>query len=241
MLEINQLDHKWHNIMRKALNDTDQEYLEQLKNDTNWLPGIEKIFNAFSITPDEIKYILFGESPYPRTQSANGYAFWDNAVKEIWSDSGLSKPINRATSLRNFIKMLLISEGYLKKGQSTQEAIAKINKSPLIKTLDQLFEKLIKKGFLLLNASLVLSERPVLKEARYWENFMVSILNDLHDSNPNITLLLWGNIAKKINSYPIASQYPQLRAEHPYNISFINNREMIEFFSPMKLLSLNDE
>ncbi|MCD8542804.1 MAG: hypothetical protein LRY69_05290 [Gammaproteobacteria bacterium] len=95
--------------MEQALGRMDEQYLEFLLSDTRWLPGMDKVFNAFMLPFEQVNYILLGESPYPRAASANGYAFWDQSVGEIWSTNGLSKSVNRATSLRNFIKMLLVA------------------------------------------------------------------------------------------------------------------------------------
>src|SRR5687768_2561868 len=101
----------WHDCLNTALQQMDLTYLEKLKLTENWLPGPEKIFAAFSLPVSKVNYLLFGESPYPRPTSANGYAFWDAAVTELWSPLGMSKKVNRATSLRNFMKMLLVAEG----------------------------------------------------------------------------------------------------------------------------------
>ena len=44
-----------------------------------------------------MRYVLFGESPYPRAQSANGYAFWDAAANSLWAEEGgLHQLLNRA-------------------------------------------------------------------------------------------------------------------------------------------------
>ena len=101
-------------------------------------------------------YVLFGESPYPRAKSANGYAFWDAAVTDLWSESGLSKAVNRATSLRNIIKMLLVAEGKLTLVHTGQADIAKLDKTGLIATNAELFQQFLTHGFLLLNATPVL-------------------------------------------------------------------------------------
>src|SRR5688572_701611 len=90
----------WKPIVEIALKAMDANYLKSLTLDESWLPGYDAIFNAFSLPLNKVHFILFGESPYPRTISANGHAFWDAAVKNVWSDSGLAKPVNRATSLR---------------------------------------------------------------------------------------------------------------------------------------------
>ena len=75
----------WRPLIRQALGTMDQAYLNALSERPTWLPGKLKLFNAFSLALEDTQYILFGESPYPRAGSANGYAFWDAAVEEIWS------------------------------------------------------------------------------------------------------------------------------------------------------------
>lgn len=172
-------DSSWQDCLQNALTTMDTNYLNQLYHSNDWLPGPEKIFNAFSQPVNKVNYILFGESPYPRAQSANGYAFWDAAVKELWSDTGLSKPVNRATSLRNLIKMLLVTEGMLKAEHTTQPDIAKIDKSQMICTNEDLFNNLLKHGFLLLNATPILRSGHVRKDALAWRPFIKHIMDFL--------------------------------------------------------------
>lgn len=226
----------WQPLVTIALSTVAKHYLTQLQNRNNWLPGPNKIFNAFSQPLEQTRYILFGESPYPRSQSANGYAFWDEAVHDIWSDTGFSKAVNRATSLRNFLKMLLVAENSLTIADTAQHAIAKIDKSNFITELEQLFEHLLQKGFLLLNASLVLNNNNVQHDARHWRPFMQKLLTELVKRKLQPTLLLFGKIAQIIHAFPEAKTFPQLIAEHPYNISFISNQEIIDFFRPLHLL-----
>ena len=109
LFNLKHIHPQWHQILNKALQQVEPDYLRQLQSSLNWLPGIENLFAAFSQPLSSTRYILLGESPYPRKQSANGYAFWDGAVGSLWSPTGLSKEVNRATSLRNLIKMLLYS------------------------------------------------------------------------------------------------------------------------------------
>ena len=77
------------------------------------MPGIDQLFSAFRRDRHNLRYILIGESPYPRAESANGIAFYDAAVNALWSETGLSKPVNRATSMRNIIKTALLAEGLI--------------------------------------------------------------------------------------------------------------------------------
>lgn len=230
------VDDSWRDCLLHGLQQMDPEYLQHLSDTTHWLPGANNIFNAFSQPLDKVKYVLFGESPYPRAQSANGYAFWDAAVHTLWSPTGLSKEVNRATSLRNMLKMLLVAEGLLPTSTTSQDAIASLSKEKLIQTNEELFNHLLEKGFLLLNTTLVLQEGQAPYDAKKWRPFIQIIIQCLLEKRSTVTFLLWGNIAKVL-THCIPKHYPHiLKAEHPYNLSFINNLEILNFFKPLHLL-----
>jgi uracil-DNA glycosylase len=226
----------WHECLNKSLAKMDANYLVQLSQCHRWLPGHEKIFNAFSLTIDQVNYVLFGESPYPRAQSANGYAFWDADVAELWSSSGLSKKVNRATSLRNILKMLLIAEGSLDKNHTTQPDIANLDKSHFVQTNHEFFTQLLNKGFLLLNATLVLQDGPPQKDARAWQPFIKELLACLLQRRPKVTFILMGRIANEIDKLLPHQPMQKLYVEHPYNLSFVTNPDVIQFFEPLGLL-----
>ncbi|WP_419420568.1 uracil-DNA glycosylase [Legionella sp. D16C41] len=227
---------EWHAILENALACMDQNYLQEIEKSANWLPGLDRLFAAFQWPLSKVRYILLGESPYPRAQSANGYAFWDNAVKSLWSAKGLSKEVNRATSLRNFIKMLLLTRGDLKENDLSQAAIAKLDKSHYCQTAEQLFLNMLHQGFLLLNATLVFSQ-PVRLHAKQWRPFMASLLKQLADYNPSLQLILFGYFAAQI---PETKLFKSLTSEHPYNISFITNPDVLDFFKPLNLLNCHE-
>ena len=230
---LEQAHPEWHTILTQSLQTVSTDYLQQLQSSSeNHLPALSSLFAAFSLPLSSTRYILLGESPYPRSQSANGYAFWDAAVGSLWSPTGLSKDVNRATSLRNLIKMLLHARGDLVDDFS-QQAIARLDKSGYVQTASQLFNAFIQRGFLLLNASLVYSEGNIPYHARQWRPFMHSLLIQLADYNPKLQLILFGRIAAQV---PEASLFTGLIAEHPYNISFITNPDVVAFFKPMDLL-----
>ena len=50
------------------------------------------------------------------------------------------------------------------------------------------------------------------------------------------SLVLWGRIAQWLEDLPVVSRFPRVVAEHPYNLSFIQNRTMQDLFGPMRLL-----
>lgn len=231
------IDISWHPCIQAGLEKMDPSYLKQLSHSKTWLPGQDAIFSAFSLPLTKVNYVLFGESPYPRSESANGYAFWDAAVKELWSETGLSKKVNRATSLRNILKMLLIAEGILDKKHTQQMDIANINKQSLVQTNNEFFENFLQHGFLLLNATPVLqAEGSPLKDARAWHPFMQELLTCLLQKRPKVKFILLGRIANAIDALLPASDVQKIYAEHPYNLSFITNSEMLNFFKPLHLL-----
>lgn len=227
----------WLPFVVNALSQLNLDYLKFLEQDTSWLPGPKIIFNTFSLPLNKTRYILFGESPYPRQESANGFAFWDASVHQLWSSQGLSKNVNRATSLRNFIKMLLVGRGDLTSLETSQISIANLDKSKYIGSIDELFNNLLNCGVLLLNANLALTSLGINKDAKAWRPFMAKILEQLGEVRPDIEIILLGKVAKNIGLLPSCKKFKQLTAEHPYNLSFITNPDIIDFFKPFDLLS----
>lgn len=241
LLKSSSVHDEWLTPLTNALLTVDPGYLKDLTDDTNWLPGPQKIFAAFQRDLTNCQYILFGESPYPRAESANGIAFYDAAVTDLWSDKGLSKPVNRATSLRNIMKTALLAQGLIETepdGKIPQSTIAALNKQQLIQSIHQLFSALQKKGFLLFNVTPVLHpERKPTQEARYWAGFVEKLLLEISRHKATLpTLVLWGKIAQQVETMPVANSYEKIRSEHPYNISFIKNKVMHELFTRLQIL-----
>lgn len=223
---------QWEGIIQQAFGTLDPAYWQELRLSSDWLPGLARVFAAFSRPLEGVRYILVGESPYPRAESANGYAFWDDAVVDLWGVNGLSARVNRATSLRNFIKMLLVAGGDLTDDVSAQ-AIMRLDVSRYHTTLSALFERMVASGFVLLNASLVYRESEVMHHAKQWQPFILSVLTQLSRINPTIRLVLFGRVAEK---FVAATPLPSVHAPHPYNISFIHNPDVIALFKPLNLL-----
>ena len=236
-----QVHPQWRQILTDALATLDPDYLQSLLQDDSWLPGLDCLLAAFKRDRLGVRYLLIGESPYPRRESANGIAFFDAAVGELWSGQGLSKSVNRATSLRNILKTTLLAEGHLAyddKGKVTQTAIAAIDKQELVQTLDEFFTNLQKSGLLMLNATPVLHpQRKPAQEARYWHAFLEQLLASIaQQTSEQITLLLWGKIARQVEAMPASGSYRKLVCEHPYNLSFIDNRQIQDLFASLSPL-----
>ncbi len=244
---VERAEPSWRSVLLRGLDAmaaAEGSYLSALSED-HFLPTQGRLFAAFSQPLDAVRYVLVGEGPYPREESATGVCFMDGAVRELWSAQGLSKPVNRATSLRNFMKMLMVADGLLKPDQTSGEAVARVTVnamlpgSDFIQTLPDLQDKLIGEGFLLLNAALVFRPHvPPVKEAKAWRPFLEVVLEALagRAGQPAPTLVLWGKIAQWLEGLPALSAFPRAVAEHPYNLSFIQNRDMQRLFGPMHLL-----
>jgi len=243
LLERSGVHDDWRPLLIDALATLERDYLQALLSDDSWLPGIDQLLAAFRRDLAGLRYLLIGESPYPRRASANGIAFYDAVVGSLWSEQGLSKAVNRATSLRNIIKTALLAEGHLQRdsnGKISQQAIAAVDRRGLVETLGEVFDNLQRAGFLMLNATPVLHpQRKPVREARYWQAFLERLLEMIAQQVPaQVTLLLWGKIAKLIEAMPASSNYRKLVCEHPYNISFIDNSEMLRLFAELSILQM---
>lgn len=238
----------WHAVLCAGLDAVEQAspgYLAQLANDT-YLPTQGRIFAAFSLPLEAVQFVLVGEGPYPRAESATGYCFMDGAVHSLWSDEvggGLSKPVNRATSLRNFIKMLLVAEGRLDVGNTSGAAMAEVVQrlrfanSTCISTMQDLQINFLQHGFLMLNAALVFrSDVAPRIDAKAWHPFLMCVFAALNQSG-RCRVILWGKLAEHLQCLSRYSHLHLFQSEHPYNLSFIANPVMQDLFRPLKLLS----
>ncbi len=226
----------WEADLQKAYDALDVGYRDFLENDKSYFPSSSDYFNAFKTLPrSKVKYILFGQDPYPRAQSAGGYAFIDEKVETLFTSTGLSKEVNRATSLRNFIKMALLARGDLTKEDTSQEAISKIDKGPLINSIDALRVNFEKNGVLLLNTALIFTDKKSsTKHVKAWRPFMETLLKALEEDAPK--LILFGTHAKELKNRLALDMFETIEVEHPYNHTFISNPKALELFGSMNLL-----
>jgi uracil-DNA glycosylase len=246
---LSRADASWRPLLIRGLEAmmaATPDYLPQLAQD-QYLPTEQRLFAAFALPLEKVRYILVGEGPYPREASATGVCFMDGAVGGLWSSEaggGLSKPVNKATSLRNFMKMLLVADGQLQLDNTAGDAMAAVSAlaragaGTHVQTLADLQRKLIEQGFLLLNASLVFrSHVAPAKDAKAWLPFFETVMAGLAaQAQHRPTMILWGKIAELLSKLPVMKDFPRIAAEHPYNLSFIGNQDMHALFQPMRLL-----
>ena len=224
----------WHTILEKAFASLPKEYQAFILSDKSYFPDIDNFLNAFKLSLSQTKYILFGQDPYPRRESAIGYAFIDGNVKALYGKNGLSTEVNRATSLRNFMKMAFVCEGELKDDFS-KEAVIMIDKTPYIDSIMILKDNFEKNGVLLLNMALIFTTKEESKKhVKIWNAFVKTLLNELEDKK--IELILFGEMAKVLEKFDEAKRFTKHSMPHPYNIGFITDKRAHKLFKPMRLL-----
>lgn len=234
MKPVFDVDPQWQEDIEASYLALDPGYREFIEGG-DYIPKRQNIFNAFKTLPkNSLRYILFGQDPYPREESATGHAFIDGAVRTIFSATGLDKSVNRATSLRNFVKMALVADGRLEADDLSQDAIAKMERSGLIDTIEELRYNFEAEGVLLLNAALVFENKSAsARHAKEWRPFIAALLERI---DKDTKLILFGSIAKSIQKIPQAAKFSQICLEHPYNHTFVLNHRAHSLFAPMRLL-----
>ena len=227
---------EWQEILQCAYESLEPEYRTFLETDSSYFPSSSQYLNAFKTLPKhKVKYILFGQDPYPRKESAGGYAFIDEKVQTLFSQTGLSKEVNRATSLRNFVKMALVARGDLKKEDTSQEAISQIDKQSLVNSIEALRINFEKNGVLLLNTALIFTDKKSsTKHVKAWRPFIETLLKELEEDAPK--LILFGIHAKELKKKLSLEKFETIELEHPYNHTFIYNEEALKLFGNMHLL-----
>jgi uracil-DNA glycosylase len=229
----------WESVLSEAYASLEAEYQRFLEEDKEYFPTKENYFNAFhTLAKEKVKYILFGQDPYPRKESAGGYAFIDTKVQNLFSSSGLSKEVNRATSLRNFMKMALVASQRLTLDDTSQEAIIKLDKTQMIDSIDDLRRNFEKNGVLLLNTALIFTDKKSsAKHIKAWKPFVQTLLNAMEEDAPK--LILFGTHAKALRKQFSLDKFETIELEHPYNHTFISNPKAIKLFGPMNLLDIS--
>ena len=228
----------WETILSESYASLEADYQRFLEEDESYFPSKENYLNAFNTLPkDKVKYILFGQDPYPRKESAGGYAFIDTKVQNLFSASGLSKEVNRATSLRNFMKMALVASERLVSDDTSQEAISMLDKTQMIDSIEELRINFEKNGVLLLNTALIFTDKKSTKKhVKAWKPFVQTLLNALEHDAPK--LILFGTHAKDLKKQFSLDKFETIELEHPYNHTFVSNPKALELFGPMHLLEI---
>lgn len=153
------------------------------------IPDKSKIFNVFNyMNPQEVKCVLYGEDPYPRSSSAIGIAFWDAEIKD-WRDK------TNGNSLKNILKALLVDRNIAeyKTPIAHCREIAFKNGIP---SPGDMFRSWLRSGVLLINTALTYSGKEnKMKHFKFWLPFHLALIEALNKRDKSPFYVLWGNKA----------------------------------------------
>jgi uracil DNA glycosylase len=215
-----------------------------LMDENRFYPDFINRFNAVNNIDfnNDVQIVVFGQDPYPRKESAIGYAFWDGKIVS-W-DSPLSP------SFRNIIKSILINENLVNRESKIKE-IRDIIKKNNIFSPDDFFRNSIKKGVIWLNASLTFeakSQKILNKHLNFWEPIVEVIIDKILTGSKNVIFVFWGAKSLKLKKYISRTKYnnyyfiynchPMLEKFHSKN-SFEEIDKILMFLGKDKFSWLN--
>lgn len=186
--------------------------------DAHIVPVREMTFQALkSTTPRDVRVVIFGQSPYPRVESATGIAMFD-ADLSSWDSSRFGSIV----SMRCIVKAAAMSK-FGVSGTTDVAALRKLLRDKKIVSPHELFSSLLAQGVLLLNACLTLStdDAITLKDhTAFWqpvvEHIVRTILCARRKGDPGVVFAWWGTKAaalRKMVEREVA-KFPQVRVEH---------------------------
>ena len=149
-------------------------------------PPMNKIFNAFNLTPfTNIKIVLVGQDPYHGESQANGLSF------------SVEENIKVPPSLQNIFRELF-----------TDLRLTSPQNGNL--------EKWAKQGVLLLNSSLTVEKGlPGSHQGKGWEKFTDEVLKIINNKKQNVVFILWGKKAQEKGHFLDRQRHLILKSPHP--------------------------
>ena len=159
---------------------------EQLSRGKIIFPPMNKIFNAFNLTPfQNVKVVIVGQDPYHGYGQANGLSF---SVEDI---------IKIPPSLRNIYKELY-----------TDLRITSPENGNL--------QNWAKQGVLLLNSCLTVEQGlPGSHQDKGWETFTSKVLKVINIKKNNVVFILWGKKAQEKGKFLDKNRHLVIQSNHP--------------------------
>ncbi|MBL8115154.1 MAG: hypothetical protein JNK60_19890 [Acidobacteria bacterium] len=164
------------------------------------VPVRELTFQALKPNPPgRWRVVIFGQSPYPRLESATGIAMFDNAFAD-WNDAQFGK----AVSMRCIIKAAGMRQHGLARSAPVGE-VRKLLAAQNVVTPPRWFHAMLAQGVLLLNASLTSSSDDVISVAahtRFWKPVVERIVEEILRArgSQGVVFVWWGSHAKALRT-----------------------------------------
>ena len=184
----------WQTFNRQEAN---KEYFQKLKEQVQYeydhytcFPPKEKVFEAFTINPKNIKCVILGQDPYHEPGQAMGLAF---SVP-----TGVSFP----PSLKNIYKEIESDLG-----------------RPTVNPSGDL-TPWVQQGVFLLNSVLTVRSGEAGSHASFgWQTYTDNVIRALNHLDQPIVFMLWGNYAQKKEILLNNPKHLVLKAVHPSPLS----------------------
>lgn len=185
------------------------------------VPVRELTFQALKANPpSRVRVVVFGQSPYPRVESATGIAMFDNSFTD-WSDAKFGK----VTSIRCIVKAAAMREHGVPKATSTAELRALIAKNRVVPPAEW-FQSMLVQGVLLLNASLTASTNDAISttaHAAFWKPTVLRIVDGILSArrDEGVVFAWWGTHAKALRKEVerLAGKHPSARIVHVEHVN----------------------
>ncbi|MEZ4410983.1 MAG: ADP-ribosyltransferase domain-containing protein [Polyangiales bacterium] len=189
--------------------------------DKRIVPLRELTFQALKPNPPEgWKVVIFGQSPYPRVESATGIAMFDNAFHS-WQEPRFPQ----VASMRNMLKSALIWRHGLPETLPAKEIAPLLKKHEVVPPTEW-FQAILSQGVLLVDASLTRHTDdavPVAKHVEFWapvaEAIVRAIISAKETAEPEhkgVVFAWWGAHAKALRGAVdrVAAQHPSVPVRH---------------------------
>jgi uracil DNA glycosylase len=189
--------------------------------DPRIVPVRELTFQALKPNPPERwKVVIFGQSPYPRVESATGIAMFDNAFHS-WQEPRFPQ----VASMRNMLKSALIWRHGLPEALAAKEVAPLLKKHGVVQPTEW-FQAILSQGVLLVDASLTRHTDdavPVARHVEFWapvaEAIVEAILAAKEAAPPEhrgVVFAWWGAHARGLRAAvdKRAAQHPTVPVRH---------------------------
>ena len=159
---------------------------EQLSKGKIIFPPMNKIFNAFNLTPfQNVKVVIVGQDPYHGYGQANGLSF---SVEDF---------VKIPPSLRNIYKELYTDLRIISPENGNLQNWAK-------------------QGVLLLNSCLTVEKGlPGSHQDKGWETFTSKVLKVINIKKNNVAFILWGKKAQEKGKFLDKNRHLVIQSNHP--------------------------
>eukprot|EP01012_Entosiphon_sulcatum_P034098 TRINITY_DN4319_c0_g1_i1.p1 TRINITY_DN4319_c0_g1~~TRINITY_DN4319_c0_g1_i1.p1 ORF type:complete len:627 (+),score=102.66 TRINITY_DN4319_c0_g1_i1:20-1900(+) len=219
------------------------------------VPVRELTFQALKPNPPEgWKVVIFGQSPYPRVESATGIAMFDNTFTE-WQ----SPRFSRVNSIRCIMKAACKWKGCCSKDPTVSE-IKDALKAQKIVQPPEWFQAMLTQGVLLLNAGLTSSSAEgasASKHVTFWRPVVKAILHAILKAksetktakNKGVVFAWWGTATNVLQKYVdvLEEEFPDVKIEHVVHCnpaatgdSFASGNHFQEVNDKLKTLGMDE-